>query len=169
MLAKKICMVGAFAVGKSSLVRRYVESLFNEKYHTTIGVKIDKKIVAVDSEKVRLMIWDIEGVDIFTDLNPTYLRGASGIVLVVDHTRENSVASASSILNIVTQHLDTVPLVLMVNKKDLSCEFGVTRQQITALGIEPENTFLTSAKTGESVESAFRRLAELMLVTSTAE
>ncbi len=169
MLAKKICMVGAFAVGKSSLVRRYVESLFDEKYHTTIGVKIDKKIVTVESEQVRLMIWDIEGVDVFTDLNPTYLRGASGIVLVVDQTRENSVTSASSILNIVTQHLDTVPLVLMVNKNDLSGEFGVSQQQIKALGIEPENTFLTSAKTGEAVDCAFHRLAELMLVTTTAE
>lgn len=71
-------MIGPFAVGKTSLVRRFVDSIFSDNYLTTIGVKISKKIVPLADTQVQLMIWDIEGVDVFTELKTSYLRGASG-------------------------------------------------------------------------------------------
>ena len=78
MIRKKICMIGAFAVGKTSLVRRFVQSIFDEKYLTTVGVKIDKKVVEVDGRQIMLMLWDLEGQDVYHSVRTSYLRGAAG-------------------------------------------------------------------------------------------
>src|SRR6478736_3867693 len=78
MIRKKICMVGLYGVGKTSLVKRYVESIFDERYHTTIGVKIDKKDVVVDGRDVSLAIWDMAGEDEIAQVKLSHLRGASG-------------------------------------------------------------------------------------------
>ena len=84
MIQKKICMLGAFAVGKTSLVAQYVSSLFSEKYLSTVGVKIDKKQLTVDGRDVTLMLWDIYGQDDYQTVQPSQLRGMSGYLLVVD-------------------------------------------------------------------------------------
>ena len=94
MIQKKICMLGGFAVGKTSLVARYVTSMFSEKYLTTVGVKIDKKQVAVDGRDVTLMLWDIYGQDDFQDVQTSQLRGMSGYLLVVDGTRRATLETA---------------------------------------------------------------------------
>ncbi|MDD3265284.1 MAG: GTP-binding protein [Dehalococcoidales bacterium] len=75
LVKKKVCMLGAFAVGKTSLVRRYVENMFSEKYQTTIGVKIDKKVLEIEGRKTVLVIWDLAGKDDIVDLRTSYLRG----------------------------------------------------------------------------------------------
>ncbi len=155
-------MVGAFAVGKTSLVRQFVDSLFSEKYQTTIGVKIDKKQVVVGESLVQMMIWDIEGVDIFTDLNPTYLRGASGVLLVVDGTRPNTLSTAHDILAKVNEYLEQPQLIVAVNKSDLRSQWTISVEELTQLVKNESNIFYTSAKTGEGVEQAFARLAELI-------
>ena len=87
MIQKKICMLGAFAVGKTSLVQRFVKSLFSDRYLTTVGVKIDKKIVTVGDTEVSLVLWDLAGEDEFQSVQTSYLRGASGYLLVIDGTR----------------------------------------------------------------------------------
>ena len=87
MIEKKICMLGASGVGKTSLVSRFVSSIFSDKYLTTVGVKVDKKVVAVDDTQVTLLLWDIYGQDEFQTVKPAYLRGASGYLLVADGTR----------------------------------------------------------------------------------
>jgi len=61
MIQKKVCMVGVFGTGKTSLVQRYVHSLFSSKYHSTVGVKIDRKQVRVGETDVNLLLWDVEG------------------------------------------------------------------------------------------------------------
>jgi small GTP-binding protein len=81
-LQKKICMIGAFSVGKTSLVKRYVQSVFSETYLTTVGVKIDKKTVDVSGRTVNLILWDVAGEDDIGSLRMSYLRGAAGYVLV---------------------------------------------------------------------------------------
>src|SRR5580700_10653949 len=87
MLQKKICMLGSFSVGKTSLVRRFVESIFSDRYLTTVGVKIDKKVVQVNGQDVTVMLWDLYGEDEFQKIRMSYLRGASGYLLVADGTR----------------------------------------------------------------------------------
>ena len=81
MVQKKVCMLGSFSVGKTSLVRRFVESIFSDTYLTTVGVKIDKKALQVDGNDATLMLWDIYGEDDFQKLRMSYLRGASGFLL----------------------------------------------------------------------------------------
>ena len=78
MIQKKICMLGSFAVGKTSLVARFVRSIYSEKYHTTVGVKIDKKQVQFDGKSMNLILWDLYGEDEFQKVHMSYLRGASG-------------------------------------------------------------------------------------------
>jgi small GTP-binding protein len=87
VLQKKICLLGAFGVGKTSLTRRYVDSIFSDTYLTTVGVKIDKKAVRVGANDVNLLIWDIAGEDDVSAVRTSYLRGAAGYLLVVDVTR----------------------------------------------------------------------------------
>src|ERR1700675_4666549 len=87
MLQKKVCMIGSFSVGKTSLIQRFVSSIFSDRYLTTVGVKIDKKVVRVDGEDVTLVLWDLYGEDEFQKMRMSYLRGASGYLLVADGTR----------------------------------------------------------------------------------
>jgi len=94
MIQKKICMVGTFAVGKTSLVRQFVDSVYSDKYHTTVGVKVDKKIVTVGEQEVTLVLWDIEGAETGYELRQSYLRGAAGYLLVADGTRPDTIANA---------------------------------------------------------------------------
>ena len=156
-------MVGAFAVGKTSLVKQFVEGIYNEKYHTTIGVKIDKKTVHSNDNPVQLMIWDIEGVDGFTELKPSYLRGASGVVLVVDGTRKKTLQPADEILKMVKENLGNIPILLLINKCDLISSWQFDGADTNHLKVEAANTFKTSAKDNEHVELAFKRLVELIV------
>ena len=96
MLQKKICLLGAFGVGKTSLVRRYVDTIFSDTYLTTVGVKIDKKVMTVGSEQMALILWDIAGEDAVSAVRVTYLRGAAGYLLVVDGTRPETLETAAS-------------------------------------------------------------------------
>lgn len=165
-IAKKICMVGPFAVGKTSLVRRYVESIFSDNYLTTIGVKISKKTVETSNHNVNLMIWDIEGVDIFTALKPSNLRGASGVLLVLDGTRPKCIEIAEDIHKTLTEFLPNIPVVCLLNKSDLTFDWKLETpeiQQLEALGL---TTIRTSAKTGENVEQAFQMIVDHMGLNS---
>ena len=82
MTSKKICMLGSFAVGKTSLVSQFVSSIFSDKYLSTVGVKVDRKSVSVKGQDVTLMLWDLYGEDGFQRVQKSYLRGASGYLLV---------------------------------------------------------------------------------------
>ena len=97
-LKKKICLIGAFAVGKTSLVRQYVYSLFSEKYLSTVGVKIDKKLLVMDGRELELIIWDLHGEDDFQSVRMSYLRGASGCIYVVDGTRRVTLEDRKSVV-----------------------------------------------------------------------
>lgn len=162
LIAKKICMVGPFAVGKTSLVRRFVESIFSDNYLTTIGVKISKKIVDTPNNQVNLMIWDIEGVDIFTALKPSNLRGAAGVLLVLDGTRPKSIEVAADIHKSLTEHLPNIPILCLLNKSDLSFDWKLDSTDLQKLEQLGMATLKTSAKTGENVEQAFKMLVEKM-------
>ena len=109
MIQKKICMVGAFAVGKTSLVARFVKSIFSDKYLTTVGVKIDKKEMVVDGNEINLILWDLAGEDEFIQLQTTYLRGSSGYILVADGTRASTIVKAFSLQRRVEDAIGKVP------------------------------------------------------------
>jgi small GTP-binding protein len=163
MLQKKICMLGSFSVGKTSLVRRYVESIFSDAYQTSIGVKVDKKVVRAGDEDVTLVLWDIHGEDVYQKIRMSYLRGMSGYLLVVDGTRHQTLDDALALNERVIQEAGKVPAVLVFNKSDLfeKWEIDATREsELTAAGW---TIIRTSAKTGDSVEEVFSKLTTAML------
>ena len=96
-LQKKLCMLGGFGVGKTSLVKRFVHSVFSDTYLTTVGVKIDKKTVELAGKTVNLILWDLAGEDDLSSLRTTYIRGAAGYLLVADGTRPATLEVALSL------------------------------------------------------------------------
>lgn len=163
MLKKKICMLGSFSVGKTSLVRRFVESLYEEKYLTTVGVKVDKKDVRVDGAEVTLMLWDLAGEDDFQKLRMTYLNGASGYLLVADGTRRATLEKALELQGRVQSALGSLPFVLALNKCDLAADWDIAEETEQGLHARGWSVLRSSAKTGEAVEEAFQSLTRAML------
>ena len=157
-------MLGAYGAGKTSLVRRFVESMFDERYHTTVGVKIDKKVLDVDHTSVMLMIWDLAGEDEVEQVRLSHLRGAAGYILVVDGCRQSTLALASSLKERVESVCGYLPYVLAVNKADLREEWEV--DPTDTLTGDATEVFVTSAKTGTLVQQMFETLATKMLKCS---
>lgn len=158
-IQKKVCMVGAAGVGKTSLVRQFVRSMFSEKYHSTIGVKIDKKTIEHEGRDVNLILWDMAGEDEFVTVQMSYLRGASGFLLVTDLTRSETVDTALELLERAREAVGDMPYVLVQNKLDLFEPDDEDPDHAARFGGKRVAAILTSAATGENVESAFRALA----------
>jgi small GTP-binding protein len=158
-LQKKICMLGGFSVGKTSLVKRYVQSIFSETYLTTVGVKIDKKTVDLADKSVNLILWDLAGEDDMASLRMTYLRGSAGYVLVADGTRHSTLDVALSLRERVEAEYGPLPFVLLLNKHDLTDQWTVPDGELAGLREKGWWVAPSSARTGEGVEDAFRDLA----------
>ncbi len=163
MIQKKVCMIGTFAVGKTSLVRRFVESIFSDKYLTTVGVKITKKVVSIEDRQIRLILWDLNGEDEFQRLQESYLRGSAGYILTADGTRSETIEKAVELQQRVQSVTGPVPFVLALNKWDLQDEWEVTPSQIDDFQKKGWLVQTTSAKNGWGVDTAFANLGEHML------
>jgi small GTP-binding protein len=162
MIQKKVCMVGTSGVGKTSLVAKFVHSMFSDKYLTTVGVKIDKKTVAVDGNEVMLMIWDLAGDDDYQRLQTSYARGISGYLLVADGTRQITLDHTIEIQGRVTEATGPVPFLLALNKADLASQWAINDSRIADLDARQWKFFKTSAKDGAGVEEAFVELGRLI-------
>ncbi len=160
MIQKKICLLGGFGVGKTSLVARFVHSIFSDKYLTTLGVKIEKKSITLEHGTVDLIIWDIHGEDDFQKVNMSYLRGASGYLLVVDGTRRATLQTALSLHETAQKTLGKVPFMLAINKADLEDSWDLEPSTLQQLGFP---IVKTSAKTGTEVEETFAAIARAMV------
>jgi small GTP-binding protein len=158
-LQKKICMLGGFAVGKTSLVRRYVQSIFSDTYLTTVGVKIDKKTVELADRVLNLILWDLAGEDDISTLRMSYLRGSAGYVLVADGTRPSTLEVALSLRRRVEADCGPLPFVLLLNKNDLTEQWAVTDAEFEDLRQNGWSARSSSARTGEGVDDAFKDLA----------
>ena len=159
MIQKKICMLGATGVGKTSLVSRFVFSIFSDTYLTTIGVKVDKKTVAIDAADLTLMLWDIYGEDEFQTVRTSYLRGASGYLLVADGTRQRTLDTARQLQKTAEDVIGRVPFLLVLNKADLGDDWRVDDRALWRMAEDGWSVVKTSAKSGEGVEEAFLKLA----------
>jgi small GTP-binding protein len=159
-VSKKIVVLGHFGVGKTSLIRRFVEDSFSDNYKVSIGVHITKKVVAITpEEKVSLILWDLEGTDDLTTIRDAYLLGTHGVVFVFDVTRPSTFQELNSDLAIVKSKISSMPLLVVGNKVDL-----VLKEDLEKLFIKNniETNFLTSAKTGDTVNDLFLHLAKLL-------
>ncbi len=163
MIQKKICLLGGFSVGKTSLIKRYVSSIFDEKYLTTVGVKIDKKVVDVNSQKVNLLIWDLAGEDDYCRLQMSYLRGASGYILVADPTRPQTLDKLFCLHKRAQKSIGNIPAIIALNKYDRVNEWLLSDEHQSSLDSLEQPILKTSAKTGDEVQSLFTHLAGQML------
>lgn len=154
MIRKKILLIGDFGVGKTSLIRRYVDNAFDDNYMTTIGVKISKKLLHIDDIECELLIWDIEGATTTKSIPHSYFKGASGAIFVADVTRHETVLGINEHVNTFMMLNQDAKYVIAYNKADL-----LTVQQKEALDV-PGNTFFTSAKSDMNVEALFTTVAK---------
>ena len=154
--SKKVILLGNFGVGKTSLVRQYVFHKFSEEYMTTIGVRIDKKVVAIDEDEVSLIIWDIAGESTHQKIPDSYKLGAHGIIYVIDILRPSTYRSIEEEMFSLQELLPNAPIVKVANKIDLLTE----KERVEIVNDLPLNDYvLCSAKNGENVENAFHKLA----------
>jgi small GTP-binding protein len=164
IVSRKICLVGEFGVGKTSLIRQFVDRQFSDQYLSTVGVKISRKMVEFeDSDRaVQLMIWDIEGRNGFRAIAASYLQGAMGAILVCDVTRPTTL---QSLPEHIQQFLSINPngkVIIAINKADL-----VTAEEVEPLLRSPLlteinaiiATYPTSAKSGKNVDLIFQTLS----------
>ena len=164
LIQKKICLLGDFAVGKTSLVRRYVEGRFDDKYLSTIGVKISTKQLIRENYRLNLIIWDLAGGETFSGYDKNYLRGAAGALLVFDLTRLHTLEILSDYVSQMAKINPNASMVVAAHKFDLvhnnipdTSDFETFCQSING------RFLFTSAKTGENVEEIINLLADQIM------
>jgi small GTP-binding protein len=162
VIQKKVCLLGDFAVGKTSLIRRYVEGRFDDKYLTTVGVVVSRKVLQYPNCTFHMLIWDMSGGRDFSQ--SSYLAGTAGAFLVCDLTRAATLANLQTYADQVRRVNPSARMILLANKSDLADDRAIPDEQLLAfaqtLAVPVE---LTSAKTGVGVEAAFRAVADALL------
>lgn len=158
---KKVCLLGDFSVGKTSLIRRFVEGRFDEKYLTTVGVAVSRKRLTYSDYSTNLLIWDLAGG---RDHSQTgYLTGVSGGLIVCDLTRRVTLAAYREYAGQLRAINPDVQIVLLANKSDLIDDRSITNEELSAIAGELAAPWLvTSARTGDEVDHAFSLLADLL-------
>ncbi len=159
-VSKKVVILGQYGVGKSSLIRQFVHRKFSEKYLTTIGVHVQKKVLDINGVQLSMILWDLEGDTSVSKVRPSYLVGSSGLIYVFDLHRPYTFAEIENEINLLRQQFPNEPLKIVGNKKDL-----VDEQELETLlkSLPVSCDFVTSAKTGESVDDMFYELGTEIL------
>jgi len=150
-------------VGKTSLVRRFVESIYSDVYQTTVKVKVDKKMVRENEQDVTLVLWDLYGEDDFQKMHWSYLRGSSGFLLVADGTRRATLDIAVQMEARARAEIGVVPFVFVINKLDLHSDWEMDEALVDGVVVRGWQVLRTSAKNGEGVAEAFQSLTAKML------
>lgn len=164
----KICLLGATGVGKTSLVARFVHSIFSDTYLTTIGVQIETRQIQRGEQTIELVIWDLSGEDEFQSVQPAYLAGSAGLLVVVDGTRRGTIDTARSLVRRAREVTQDAPFVVVVNKADLVAEWDVRPGDLAPLTQHAGAVVETSARSGQGVSEAFDRLIDCYLERSGA-
>jgi len=164
MIKKKVCMLGSFAVGKTSLVQQYVNSIFSDKYLTSIGVKIDQKTLSYNNVDITMLLWDIHGEDEFQKIPKSYLKGSAGYFLIMDGTRVSTLSIIEKIKRMADEVIGSdIPFLILVNKVDLTNRWEFSDEMEKEMSARNWKILKTSAKTGEGVEEAFQELTKMMM------
>jgi small GTP-binding protein len=158
----KLVFLGEPAVGKTSLVGRYVYDSFEGDYLATIGTHIHVKMVQIEDTLVKLVIWDIAGQDSFAQLRKAYYQNASGAFFVFDTTRPETLERFDNWIEALYSVTDQVPLVLCENKTDLKSTIKKTQVEKVAKDHKME-LLRTSAKDDKNVEEAFKYITSEIL------
>jgi small GTP-binding protein len=168
-IIKKICLLGDAAVGKTSLIKRYVYSMFDDKYITTIGTKVTKKSISYSKPfggqtteiRLTLLIWDILGQKQYSRLHPVYYQGAEGALVVCDGSRPETISSIDEWAKTFQEVVGPVPLIFLINKADLFDQKAFDASAVNKLCTQYKARWLfTSAKDGLNVDKSFTDLGD---------
>lgn len=165
VISRKICLLGDFSVGKTSLIRRFVEDKFSDEYLSTVGVKVSRKSinlkVQATEQQVNLLIWDLEGHTKFKSIAPAYVTGASGSIVAADLTRIDTLDNLHQHIDLFLSNNPQGFIVIALNKADL-IETEKLSRLLELYGsnscAQVLNIYPTSAKTGHNVEQMFNDL-----------
>jgi small GTP-binding protein len=154
---KKVVLIGHFGVGKSSLIKRFVENVFSDNYIVTIGVHISKKSIQIEGKDLTFVLWDIEGKDDLKKVRPAYLIGTSGFIYVIDPTRVQTYQNFEEEFDFIQTSFPDASIITVANKSDL-INIDDFQKQIDQYRLKLD--FMTSAKTGELVNEIFLELGK---------
>lgn len=156
-------MIGSFAVGKTSLVSRFVHNTFSEKYLSTVGVKIDRKVVRQADQDINLMLWDLHGDDAFQRVRMSYVKGAHAYILVIDGTRRATFDTAIQLHGQIREAHGDLPFIVALNKADQEAEWEIDNKTLTELEADGWNLVRTSAKDALGVENLFQQITDSIM------
>jgi len=165
-LKAKVCLVGDVAVGKTSLIKRFVQDEFDDRYIATVGTKVTKKTVDVvwrgAPATLDMMVWDIMGEKGFRALlRDAYFEGSHGVIAVCDMTRKDTFYDLNNWVQMIRKQVGNVPIVFLGNKMDLTERLVVSQEELARMStIHTATHYFSSAKTGSGVNEAFKSLAE---------
>ncbi|HRV93188.1 MAG TPA: Rab family GTPase [Anaerolineae bacterium] len=165
---KKVCLLGDFAVGKTSLVRRFVYNTFDDKHLSSIGVKVSRKTMQVSQINgltgLTMMLWDLADSERFDQIESSYIRGTAGVVLVCDLTQARTLFNLQTHLEDLQQTCPEAKVIVAANKADLMSQQEISPADVAevAAGFNAPY-YLTSAKSGHGIEALFRHLARLLV------
>jgi small GTP-binding protein len=158
--SRKVVLVGHFGVGKSSLVRRFVQNTFSDNYIVTIGVHILKKEIKINDLDLTLIIWDIEGKDDIEKVRSSYLLGTSGFIYVIDPTRPQTFERFNDEKEFIIENFPTAQLVSVANKTDL---IDIEEFRILLAEKQINIDYFASEKLGMEVENVFQTIGMKMI------
>ena len=162
-LRRKVCLLGASGVGKTSLVRRFVEREFDEEQRSKLPTAIVKGALELGDISLEMMLWDPAGVETWGQYNRSFISGASGLAFVVDATKPRTLDHLLEAQTRGRGFIGSRPSVLIVNKIDLTADFAITKPQLEAAGKLNWYIAQASAKSGYNVDESFERLGKMML------
>ena len=166
-LKYKIILAGEGAVGKTTLINRFVTGSFSTDYKATIGVAIFSKLLEIDGMEVSLQIWDIAGQTLFRNLRTRFFQNAKGALLVYDLTMPSTLANLNKWINDIKNVTNAIPFVLIGNKVDLTELQSITTEEVNKFINEHQEDikthFQTSALSEENVEEAFTEISRRMI------
>ena len=159
----KVVMLGNSGVGKTALVEKITTSDFNESHNPTIGAQYVSLDVRVGKNKIILELWDTAGQEVFRSLVGFYARDAKGVFLVCDITESTTLADLEKWVNFIEDQAPDSEVILFANKLDLADSRQVTESELEGFAKQHRYTYIEgSAKTGQSVDDAFTKMAELV-------
>ena len=169
-VSKKMCLIGDFGVGKTSLIRRFVDGQFSDQYLSTVGVKISRKNIVLSKENMpdhdlQLLIWDLEGHTKFKAIAPSYLQGSKGALVVADVSRPETIDRIPEHLSLFYSVNPQGKIIIALNKVDLIEPEKAAKIFYSTQSFYQERVlslYQTSAKTGENVDEIFEKLAVSM-------